>query len=260
MLGFGLPNVEASLFGLIFAMVRIGAAFIAAPVFGAVTVPLQVRIVLAAAIGVLVVNNTPIASPTAVLGLETFLQVAQEALVGLALGFILQIAFAAPLVASEALGNTMGLGFASTIDPQRGAPSPAIGQFLTIVMTLLFLAIDGHLVLVDLVVRSYRVLPPGEAWLSADKLQNIALFGGYAFAAGLLLALPVGFIILCLNLIVGMLSRSAPALNLFAVGLPASLAVGLVALAIAFPAMADAMGTIIREGLQVTANLVLSNG
>jgi flagellar biosynthetic protein FliR len=257
LLGFGLPTVEASLFGLIFAMVRIGAAFIAAPVFGAVIIPLQVRIVLAGAIGILVVNNAPVASPAAIFSLTTILQVAQEALVGLALGFILQIAFAGPLIASEALGNTMGIGFATSIDPQRGASTPALGQFLSIVMTLLFLALDGHLILVDLVVRSYQVLPPGEAWLSAAKLQAIALFGGYAFAAGLLLALPVGFIILCLNLIVGMLSRSAPALNLFAVGLPASLATGLVALAIAFPAMGDAMAGIIREALDATANLVL---
>jgi flagellar biosynthetic protein FliR len=101
------------------------------------------------------------------------------------------------------------------------------------------------------------VLPPGDAWLSAERLKAIALFGSYAFAAGLLLALPVGFIILCLNIIVGMISRSAPALNLFAIGLPASLATGLVALAIAFPAMGDAMAMIIREALSATANLVL---
>jgi flagellar biosynthesis protein FliR len=257
MLGLGLPSVEPALFALVFAMVRIGAAFIAAPVFGAVTVPLPVRIVLSGAIGILVVNNAPVPTPTAVFSLETFLQVAQEALVGLALGFILQIAFAGPLIASEAIGNTMGIGFATTIDPQRGASTPALGQFLSIVMTLMFLALDGHLILVDLVVRSYAVLPPGEAWLAADKLKGIALFGSYAFAAGLLLALPVGFILLCLNMIVGMLSRSAPALNLFAVGLPASLATGLVALAIAFPAMGDTMGVIIREALNVTANLVL---
>jgi flagellar biosynthesis protein FliR len=257
MLGFGLPAYEASLFALIFVMVRIGAAFIAAPVFSAVAVPLPVRLVLAGAIGVLVVNNAPVATPAAVFSLETFLQVAQEALVGLALGFILQIAFAGPLIASEALGNTMGLGFATSIDPGRATSTPALGTFLTIVMTLLFLALDGHLILVDLVVRSYQVLPPGQAWLTAEKLKAIALFGSYAFAAGLLLALPVGFIILCLNMIVGMLSRSAPALNLFAVGLPASLAVGLVALAIAFPAMGDAMAGIIREALNATANLVL---
>ncbi len=257
MLGFGLPNVEASLFSLVFVMVRIGAAFIAAPVFGALAVPVQLRVLLAAAIGVLVVNNAPVATPAAVFGFATLLQVAQEALVGLALGFILQIAFAGPLVASEAISSTMGLGFASSVDPQRGAPTPALGQFLTLMMTLLFLAVDGHLVLVDLIVRSYSVLPPGEAWLSAPKLKAIALFGGYAFAAGLLLALPVGFILLGINLIVGMLSRSAPALNLFAVGLPASLAVGLVAFAIAFPAMGDAMTALIREALEATANLVL---
>lgn len=257
MLGLGLPSVEPALFALVFVMVRIGAAFVAAPVFGAVAVPLPVRIVLAGAIGILVVNNAPVATPPAIFSFETFLQVTQEALIGLALGFILQIAFAGPLVASEAIGNTMGLGFAMSVDPGRATSTPALGTFLSIVMTLLFLALDGHLILVDLIVRSYRVLPPGDAWLAAGKLKDIAFFGSYAFAAGLLLALPVGFIILCLNLIVGMLSRSAPALNLFAIGLPASLAVGLVALAIAFPAMGDTMGAIIREALNATANMVL---
>lgn len=258
MLGLDLPSVEPALFALVFVMVRIGAAFVAAPVFGAVSVPVNVRIILAGAIGVLVVNNAPVAVPEAVFSLATFLQVAQEALVGLALGFIVQIAFAAPLVASEAIGGTMGLGFATSVDPQAGVSTPALGQFLTIVMTLLFLALDGHLVLVDLVVKSYRVLPPGGAWLAPQQLKDIALFGGYAFAAGLLLALPVGFVLLCLNVIVGMLSRSAPALNLFAVGLPASLATGIVALAIAFPAMGDQMGVIVREGLQAASSLVLA--
>ena len=103
-------------------------------------------------------------------------------------------------------------------------------------LTLLFLSVDGHLVLVDMVVQSYDALPPGAAWLGARPAARTSrLFGGYAFLAGLLLALPVGFLLLCLNLVVGMLVALAPALNLFAVGLPASLAVGVVALAIALP-------------------------
>ena len=257
MLGLGLPSVEPALFSLLFVMVRIGAAFIAAPVFGAMSVPLPVRIVLSAGIGVLIVNNAPVATPAAIFSLVTFLAVAQEALVGLALGFIIQVAFAGPLIASEAIGGSMGLGFAAAVDPQNGASTPAVGQFMMIVMTLLFLALDGHLILVDLLVRSYGVLPPGDAWLTPDKLKGIALFGGYAFSAGLLLALPVGFILLCLNLIVGMLSRSAPALNLFAVGLPASLAVGVVALLIAMPAMGDYMLVIVHEALNAAATLVL---
>ncbi len=256
MLGFGLA-VEPQLWTLLFVMVRVGAAFVAAPVFGAVSVPATVRVTLSAAIGVLVMGSMPINAPTQVFAFTTFLAIAAEVLVGLALGFILQIAFAAPLIASEIIGGAMGLGFSTMIDPQRGAATPALGTFLSTLLTLLFLSVDGHLILVDLVARSYELLPPGAAWLGAAAIKNIALFGGYAFLAGFLLALPVGFLLLCLNLVVGMLSRSAPALNLFAVGLPASLAVGVIALFVAMPAMGDYMLVIVREGLDAAKTLVL---
>lgn len=256
MLGFGLA-IEPQLWALLFVMVRVGAAFVAAPVFGNVSVPLPVRVGLSGAVAVLVLGNQAITPPPQVFALATFLSVAAEALVGLALGFVIQIAFAAPLVAGELIGGSMGIGFANMIDPNSGRSSPAIGQFLSIILTLLFLSLDGHLVLVDMIVKSYRALPPGAAWLGAGQWRDIALFGGYAFLAGLLLALPVGFLLLCLNLVVGMISRSAPALNLFAIGLPASLAAGIVSLAIAFPAMGDFMQVIVREGLTAARNLVL---
>jgi flagellar biosynthetic protein FliR len=254
-MGFGL-SIEPQLWALLFAMVRIGAAFIAAPVFSAVAVPLPARVALSGAIGVLVVNVTHIHPPAEMFSLVSFVSIASEALIGLALGFVLQIAFSAPMVASEVIGMGMGLGFASAVDPQNGHATPALGQFLSILLTLLFLSVDGHLVLVDLVVRSYEVMPPG-AWLSPERLLGIAMFGGYAFLAGLLLALPVGFLLLCLNIIVGMLSRAAPALNLFAVGLPASLAVGVVAILLALPAMGDYLLVIIHEALDMAPRLVL---
>jgi len=237
------------MWALVFVMVRVGAAFITAPVFGAVSIPVIVRVSLSAAIGFLVLAAHPITPPAQIFGVATFLAIAAEALVGLTLGFVLQTAFAAPLIASELIGGSMGLSFANTIDPQSGRSSPALGQFLTVMLTLLFLSVDGHLVLVDTIVKSYDALPPGQAWLGADRLKAIAMFGGYAFLAGLLLALPVGFLLLCLNLVVGMMSRAAPSLNLFAVGLPASMVVGVIAMAIAFPAMGDYMLVIIREAL-----------
>ncbi|UZK65341.1 flagellar biosynthetic protein FliR [Sphingomonas sp. M1-B02] len=255
MMGFGL-SIEPQLWALLFAMVRIGAAFLAAPIFSAAAVPLPARIALTGAIGILVINSTAITPPAEIFALNTFLMVASEALIGLALGFILQVAFAAPMVASEVIGMSMGLGFANAVDPNSGTSTPALGQFLTLLITLLFLAVDGHLVLVDLVVRSYTALPPG-AWLAPERLLGIALFGGYVFLAGLLLALPVGFLLLCLNVVVGMLSRAAPALNLFAVGLPASLAVGVVAILLALPAMGDYLLIIIREALEAAPRLVL---
>lgn len=254
MMGFGLA-IEPQLWALLFAMIRVSAAFIVAPVFSAVSVPLPVRISLSGAIGVMVLGATDYAPPTEIFSLTTFVAVAGEALIGLALGFILQIAFSAPLIASEVIGMGMGLSFANAVDPNSGAATPALGQFLTLLMTLLFLAVDGHLVLIDLIVRSYTAMPPG-AWLAPERLLGIAMFGGYAFLAGLLLALPVGFLLLCLNVIVGMLSRAAPALNLFSVGLPASLVMGLVALLLALPAMGDYLLVIIRTALDAVPSLV----
>lgn len=254
MLGFGL-SIEPQLWALVFVMIRIGAAFVVAPVFGAVSIPLPVRVSLSGAIGIFVLAVHPVTPPAQIFAAATFLAVAAEALVGLAIGFVLQIAFSAPLVAAEIIGGSMGLGFANTIDPQNGRSTPALGQFFSVMLTLLFLSVDGHLVLVELLVKSYQTMPPG-TWLAADRLKQIALFGGYAFLAGMLLALPVGFLLLCLNLVVGMVSRAAPALNLFSVGLPASLAVGVIALAVAFPAMGDYMLVIIREALAATQGLV----
>ncbi|MES2986711.1 MAG: flagellar biosynthetic protein FliR [Pseudomonadota bacterium] len=254
MMGFGL-SIEPQLWALLFAMVRVGAAFVAAPVFSAVSVPLPARIALTGAIGVLVLSTTTITPPAEIFALSTFLTIASEALIGLAIGFILQIAFSAPMIASEVIGMSMGIGFANAVDPNSGTSTPALGQFLSLLLTLLFLAVDGHLVLVDLIVRSYVAMPPGQ-WLAPERLLGIAMFGGYAFLAGLLLALPVGFLLLCLNIVVGMLSRAAPALNLFAVGLPASLAVGVVAILLALPAMGDYLLVIIRTALDTAPGLV----
>ena len=254
MMGFGL-SIEPQLWALLFAMVRVGAAFVAAPIFSAVSVPLPARIALTGAIGVLVLNTATITPPAEIFALSTFLMIGSEALIGLAIGFILQIAFSAPMIASEVIGMSMGLGFAIAVDPNSGTSTPALGQFLSLLLTLLFLAVDGHLVLVDLVVRSYTAMPPG-AWLAPDRLLGIAMFGGYAFLAGLLLALPVGFLLLCLNVVVGMLSRAAPALNLFAIGIPASLAFGVVAILVALPAMGDYLLVIIRQALDAAPNLV----
>ena len=106
-LGFGL-SVEPQLWALIFVMVRVGAAFIAAPVFSAVSIPVTVRVTLSGAIGVLVLSVHPVVPPAQIFALTTFLAVAAEALVGFAMGFILQIAFAAPMIASEVIGTSMG--------------------------------------------------------------------------------------------------------------------------------------------------------
>ena len=143
----------------------------------------------------------------------------------------------------------MGLGFAGMMDPATGAPSPAISQFLSLMAIFLFLATGGHLQLAVIIVESYRALPPGEAWHSAKAIQGLVLFGGDLFAAGLAIALPVGFAIILVQLVMAMLARSAPQMNIFSVGLPATLMAGLVLMAIASPVMADGITAAIQRGL-----------
>ena len=233
--------IEAWMVQLIFAMTRIGGTLVTAPIFSAIGVPLQVRVVLAASIGVLVLGVYPIDAPADPLSLQGFAIIAQEALIGLSLGFIIQLAFAAPLLAGEYLANSIGLGFANMVDPQSGNHSAVVGQFLNILMTLIFLSMNGHLMLVQLVVKSYELMPLGGGWLTRGHFWEIIMFGGYVFAGGLAIALPVGFALFGLNLLVGVITRAAPQLNIFAVGLPLTLMTGFIVLAIAFPAMSQLM-------------------
>lgn len=122
------------------------------------------------------------------------------------------------LLAGEAISNAMGLGFAAMVDPMSGQMSSAVGQFLSMLATALFLAANGHLLLIEIIVQSYNALPPGNAFPSYGAIEGILRFGSLMFAAGLTIALPVGFVLIMVQMVMGVIGRSAPAMNLFAVG------------------------------------------
>jgi flagellar biosynthetic protein FliR len=252
----GFAGVETQLWIWMLAMIRPGAAFLAAPIFGAAHVPVQVRLIISLAVGIPAVSVVPFAlPPEGFASIAGFALVAGEILAGLALGFAVQIGFSSALLAGETMGNAMGLGFASMLDPMSGQQSQAIGQFLTVLGTFLFLAMGGHLLLAMIVFDSYKALPPGQAWLTADALRGLVRFGGTIFAAGMVIALPVGFAVVLVQLVMGMLARSAPALNLFSVGLPAALLAGLILMAFAAPSLAEAITRSMTAGLEYARTL-----
>lgn len=253
---FAFGNIEASLQVWMVSMVRPGAAMLAAPFFGAGNVPMQLRLMLALALGMPVAGLIEPAIPAAgMISLDGFLLIAGEALAGLAMGFALQIGFAAALLAGEAISNIMGIGFAAMADPATGQPSPAIGQYLAMLALFLFLAGDGHLLFFEIVVESYQTLPPGKAWLSGQAIGSLVEFGGLVFAAGLAVAMPVLSALLLVQAAFAMVSRSAPTLNLFAIGFPVTLAAGIVFLAMATPLMADALMRAISDSLAQAAQI-----
>jgi flagellar biosynthesis protein FliR len=243
-------HVESTLSLWLVSMVRPGAAFIVAPLFSAAGVPLQLRLILALAIGIPAITRGTIAvDAQGLLSVAGFLLVLGEAIIGAMIGFAMQVGFAAASLAGEVIGNAMGLGFAAMIDPMNGQHSPIIGQFLTIFATFLFLAIDGHLVLAATLGASYDALPPGGAWLALIDGQRMALMGSMLFATALSIALPVAFAVILVQIVMGMLSRSAPALNIFAVGFPATVMAGILFLGIATPMMGNAVIGALNFGL-----------
>ncbi|MDI1297196.1 MAG: flagellar biosynthetic protein FliR [bacterium] len=246
--GFG--GVETQLWIWLIAMIRPGAAFLAAPVFGAPAVPLQLRLILSLALGMAALNSVTIHLPQdGVASFEGVMLVAGEVMAGLAIGFAIQIGYAAAFVAGEAIANAMGLGFAAMVDPQSGHTTQAVGQFLSILATFLFLGMDGHLLLASFVVQSYQALPPGAAMLSNDAVWHMVEFGGSLLGAGVTIALPVAFALVLVQIVMGMLARAAPSLNLFAVGMPVAMMTGLVLLAIGAPVMAEGIAAALKSGL-----------
>ena len=222
-------QLEHWLLQLFWPFVRIGACFMIAPVFGAASVPARVRIVLAAAVAALIAPLVPAAPAISPLSGTGFLITVQQVLLGTALGFCLQLTFDAVTLGGQMLANSMGLSFAFNLDPQRGASSstPALGQLFTLLVTLLFLALNGPLILMETLVRSFTTLPVAATGLGAQGLHRVVIWGTELFAGALAIALPGITALLIVHLAFGVVSRAAPALNLFAVGLPVSLVCGL---------------------------------
>ena len=257
-LDFGFGALEQDFWRVVFLMTRIGAAMMAAPFFGAASIPVTVRVCATGAVAIFVAAWMPaIAAPPALFSLPGMLAVGGEVVVGLALGFILQIAFAAPTIAAELIGGGMGMSMAMAADPTTGGQTTAFGQFFSIVLILIFLAMGAHLHWIGLVVESYEAFPPGQTWLGAERFAAIASFAGSMFETAVRIALPVTLVLLLVQVLTGVLSRSAPSLNLFALGLPAGVLAGIAALILAAPVIYDQLGGIVVTGLEQTEQAIL---
>ena len=256
-LNFGFGPLEAEFWRFVFVMTRIGAALFAAPLFGAAAVPAQVRVMLTAALAVLVCSWTQVAAPPALLSLAGLVVVAGEVVIGLALGFVMQLAFAAPAIGAELIGAGMGMSIAASADPINGAHSAVFGQYFSVVLTVLFFGIGAHLDWISLLIESYRTFPPGTPWLTPGRLHLIDMFAADMFLAGLSIALPVVVLLLVVHIVTGIIGRSAPALNLFALGLPAGVLAGIAALLASAPLIGERMADLAHTAVAHSAALLV---
>jgi flagellar biosynthetic protein FliR len=231
-------QIEAWIASFLWPFMRIGACLMVSPVFSASFVPPRVRLVIAGAITLIVAPLLP-QPDIPIFSAQGLIITVQQMLVGVAIGFVLQIVFDALAMGGQLLANTMGLSFAFNVDPLRGTGAPVVGQFYTLIATLTFLA-----------------LPIAVDGISIEGFWQVTLWGGQLFRGALMVALPGLTALLIVNLAFGVVSRAAPSLNLFAIGFPVTLIGGLLVILAGLPAMQTGFVRLMSEALGFAVSLL----
>ncbi|MDA8146720.1 MAG: flagellar biosynthetic protein FliR [Thermaerobacter sp.] len=217
------------------AILRVGGFFLAAPVFGSGVVPLWVRTALSLVVGMALAPLSHGPVPTALL--PYLLAAGKEVLVGLGMGYVVNLLLAGVQYAGGLLDLQMGFGLSQVLNPAMGAPAPVLTNLLYFVALVLFIVSGGLESLLLALGASFRLLPLGAAHLGAGTLPLFIGWGADIFTLGLSLAMPVLAVLLILNLALGILSRAVPQLNVFILGMPLQAAFGLLILLVSLPAM-----------------------
>ena len=238
--------------------IRIGAMFSAAPILSARSVPVKIRVLLSVLVAWIVIPVIPAVPVVDLISIESLMISVYQVFIGLAMGFILQMVFSAFVIAGQSIAMAMGLGFASIIDPQNGVSVPVVSQALLIMVTLIFLALNGHLLIIEVIADSFHQLPVGLLVPSVDGLWQLVGWGSTMFAGGMLIALPAVAALLLVNIAFGVTARAAPQLNIFAVGFPVMLMVGLVFMILILPTITGHLSQLLTQAFSLIERFVLS--
>jgi flagellar biosynthesis protein FliR len=234
---------------LVWPFVRISAMLLVMPVFGARQINTRVRLGLALLLAWMIAPQLP--EPPAIdpLSVGGMVVAVEQVLIGISMGFVLTLVFSAINQAGEAIALSMGLGFASAVDPVGGVQVPMISQYLSILATLIFLAMNGHLVLFELLLKSFETFPIGSGGPDSDDFWHVAGFGSQMFAGAVLIALPAVAALLLVNLAMGVVTRAAPQLNIFAIGFPITILAGFLIILLTLPSLTARIGEFVLSAL-----------
>ncbi len=248
--GLDLARFADALAAQLFATLRIGAFLIAAPVFGGRFVPLPIRIVAAIGLSLFVTQHYQMPEADTLAALSAIPIVLAEIALGVTAGLILTILFGAASLAGDRVANAAGLGFAMQVDPTATGQTPVLAQLFSLSLMMVFLGMDGHLHALRIMLESYAMFPPG-ASVDVVALAAAGIAAGTAmFALGASLMLPVVAGLLVLNLSVGVLTRSAPQLNLFSVGFPITILMMFVLLWLSVPNLLLGFSALVSDALR----------
>ena len=242
---------NAWLAAYLWPMVRIGAMLVAAPMFSSRQVPVRFRLMLMLLITWMVIPMLPPMPAADVLSHTGIMIMLQQVLIGVVMGFILQMVFAALIFGGQVVAYSTGLGFASMVDPQNGVQVPVIAQFYLILATLLFLLSNGHLLAIELLADSFQSLPVAVDGITRNGLLEVVAWGSRMFAGGLLISLPIVGAMLMVNMGMGVVMRAAPQLNIFSVGFPVTMLIGFALMWVTLPNLFDVFNEYLDDAFQL---------
>jgi flagellar biosynthetic protein FliR len=253
-------QLTAWIAAFIFPLARILALISSAPILGNKQIPIRIKISLAMLITVIIaptINAPSNIDPASAQGLLILIQ---QMLAGLAMGFSMRLIFTAVEMAGDLAGMQMGLGFASFYDPVNASYTPVLAQFLGVIAALAFLSMNGHLYMLAALADSFQAFPISATLPSAAAFRTLAEWGTTIFTHALQLAMPLIGALMITNLALGILTRSAPQLNIFAVGFPITLSVGFATLALSLPYLAPMLDHLVNTGLDTMQRIALQMG
>jgi len=234
---------------------RVSGFVLTAPAASEMVVPRLVKIVLILALSFLLGPLVEAPTGLSIFSAAGMLAAVLELLIGVSIGMVVQLTFEALVFAGQSISLTMGLGFATLVDPQRGAQVPVLGQMFMIFGTLIYLSINGHLMLLGALAESFHTLPIG-AHIGQDFLLSVVLWGARVFDTGLLIALPAVIALVIVNLALGVVTRAAPQLNLFGIGFTITLLSGFFVLLAGLDGILSGIAALINSALMAVSDLI----
>ncbi|WP_284413373.1 flagellar biosynthetic protein FliR [Acidovorax sp. SUPP3334] len=254
MITFSEAQLVAWLSPILWPFLRILAMFMVVPVFSMRVIPMRAKIGLAFLISVCAQAALPDQPVINVNGREALGAVAQQLAVGAAIGFAVRLVFTAVELAGEVIGLQMGLNFASFFDPSSNTQVSAVARFFGHMAMLLFVVINGHLMVLMAVVKSFDSFPVNGHFMQALGQLRLHDLGASLFSSALWIALPMIALLLFVNMAMGIISRVAPQMNIYAVGFPVTLTVGLLGIAATLPMLEQPVMALMQQSIDLFAS------
>lgn len=235
MISFDEAQIAQWLSPIIWPFLRVLAVFTSAPVLSSRAFPMRAKIGLSLLVALAIQASLPEAPVVSFNDPAALAVVIQQVVIGLSIGFAVRLVFAAVELAGEVVGFQMGLNFAAFFDPSMNSQSSAVARFFAQIASLLFVVMNGHLMVMMAVTQSFVAFPVSPHFLDALAAMQLQNLGAELFASAMWIALPMVGILLFTNMALGIISRVSPQMNIFAIGFPITLVVGIVGIAVTLP-------------------------